>query len=98
MWFPLNTDNRISDYGEVTANKMLAERTGITIDYIHPRQERQANLLITSGDYPMIYHGSVTYNGGWDKAVEDGIYLNSMITLNSTLPTIRLSGIYPSGA
>ena len=23
----------------------------------------------------MIYHGSVTYNGGWDKAVEDGIYL-----------------------
>ncbi|MGI6040553.1 MAG: extracellular solute-binding protein, partial [Clostridiales bacterium] len=34
------------------------------------------NLLITSGDYPdMIYHGSVTYNGGWDKAVEDGIYL-----------------------
>jgi putative aldouronate transport system substrate-binding protein len=81
MWFPLSgiQTTVISDYGEVTANKMLAERTGITIDYIHPASGQELtsyNLLITSGDYPdMIYHGSVTYNGGWDKAVEDGIYL-----------------------
>ncbi|MGI6039231.1 MAG: hypothetical protein ACOYBG_03360, partial [Eubacteriales bacterium] len=80
MWFPLSgiQTTVISDYGEVTANKMLAERTGITIDYIHPASGQELtsyNLLITSGDYPdMIYHGSVTYNGGWDKAVEDGIY------------------------
>ena len=46
MWFPLSgiQTTVISDYGEVTANKMLAERTGITM-IISTRQRTGADKL-----------------------------------------------------
>jgi len=81
MWFPLSRmqTTAITNFGDVTATKMLVEKTGITVEFLHPavgQEQTSYNLLISSGDYPdMIYHGAVVYNGGWDKAVSDGIYL-----------------------
>lgn len=96
MWFPMSRiqSTVLTNMGEVTAIKMLEEKTGIKVEFVHPpvgQEQPSYNLLISSGDYPdMIYHGAVQYNGGWDKAVSDGIYLRLNEYIENYAPNYQL--------
>lgn len=72
-----NAATSVSDYGETPFSKELQKRTGITINYQHPPQGKQAekfNILVVSDELPdIIEYKWMDYPGGPEKAIEDGI-------------------------
>lgn len=87
LWVPLNNNAAavVKDYGEIEAMKVIREKTGIDIKWLHPpvgQQVDQFNLMISTKDLPdMIEYTWTNYTGGPDKAIQDGILipLNDLI-------------------
>ncbi len=69
----------LSSPGDVLVSKALEEKTGVHIDYIffsNTAVTEAASIMYASGDYcDMIGGGTVSYPGGFEKGVEDGVYL-----------------------
>lgn len=70
--------------GEVEAIKHIQEKTGITIEFMHPGTDgtQQLNLIIASGDIPdVIYNGWPSVSGGPGKYMDDKVIipLNDLI-------------------
>lgn len=75
----------VEDPSEVLVSQEAEKRTGIHVDYVTCGSSASAEvgaIMYASGEYcDMIAGGTVTYTGGFEKGVEDGIY----IELNSLL-------------
>ena len=69
----------LNSYAEQSAYQVLAERTGITVDFIHPplgAERERFNLLAVSGKYPDVIEADwFSYPGGSAKALKDGMIL-----------------------
>jgi putative aldouronate transport system substrate-binding protein len=93
--YPLNTDQTLSywrfapfggamdseDVGGTPYGRALAEKTGVTVEWLHPvegQEQEQLNLLVASGDLPDIieYNWLSQYSGGPEKAIQDGVILD----------------------
>lgn len=65
---------------DVMVSQEAEKRTGIHVDYVYCSRDastEQGALMYASGDYcDIIAGGQVEYTGGFEKGVEDGIYLN----------------------
>ena len=75
----------LKSYGEQSAYHVLAERTGITVDFQHPplgAERERFNLLLVSGNYPDVIEADwFGYPGGSSKALKDRVVipLNDLI-------------------
>ena len=75
----------VADPSEVLVSQEAEKRTGIHVDYVTCGTSTAAEvgaIMYASGEYcDMIAGGTVTYTGGFEKGVEDGIYieLNDLI-------------------
>lgn len=83
-WVPFNADTAkiMSSFAEIEMFKVLAQKTGITIKFIHPPLKQEAEnfkLMVASRDYPDIveltYQKAELYPGGPDQAIKDGVFL-----------------------
>ena len=91
IWSPIGTSalKMVNNLADTYYYKELAKRTGVTVEFTHPAvgEETQSfNLLIASGEYPdVIETGTVSYPGGWDKGIEEGVLLrlNELIEKNA---------------
>lgn len=75
---PAQAAATMSSLSEVEAYKVLEEKTGVKINFIHPATGQAAekfNLLIASKEYPDIIEANwkKMYNGGAGKAYSDGV-------------------------
>lgn len=94
----------VSSYNDVSMYKEMEKRTGIHIEFIHPasgQEEEQFNLLIASGEMPdMIEYNWTAYNGGVQKAIDDGLiiplndYLDYCPNFKKALSEGELSDVY----
>ncbi len=77
--FSVNASAGMKSMNENAAYKEVEKKTGVHIEFIHPAEgqaQEQFNLLINNKELPDIiqdYAGG--YPGGYDKAIEDGVYL-----------------------
>jgi putative aldouronate transport system substrate-binding protein len=66
-----------SNLGDTPFAKGLMERTGVTIEFLHPPaggSAEQFNLIIASGDMPDVMESAwLGYPGGAEKAISDGV-------------------------
>ena len=74
---PGSISTAVTTFGETDFYKVLEEKTGVHIEFIHPAAGsvgEQFNVIVASGDYPdvMEYDWS-SYPGAEGKAAEDGI-------------------------
>ena len=84
-------DHSISSPGEVKSNQLIAEKTGVSIDWQLYSTAEQFNLMVVSRDYAdMIWGSSNSYTGGVDKAVEDEVYINAFDYFELTPNYVRL--------
>jgi putative aldouronate transport system substrate-binding protein len=82
-WFRPIAQENFSKYGGFEENegyKELAKRTGITIKFVSPvfgADTEPFNMMINSGDYTDLISPDSrgTYPGGFDKAIEDQVFL-----------------------
>ncbi len=83
---PSKTGGAISNYGELPIYKILAEKTNITMKFIHPpvgQEKEQLNLMVAAGDFPDVIEWEwMNYMGGAEKAIRDG----AATPLNKMLP------------
>lgn len=81
IWRPLHPSaaKYIQNTEETFTAKALEAATGITIKYIHPPVGQEAtafSLMLTSGEYPdIIQMNSVSYPGGGDTGIDEGVFL-----------------------
>ncbi len=91
------TSTYLTSPNEIASNAELERRTNIHIDFkLSPQADAatQYNLLITSGDYTDIIYqgvngGTPNYTGGFDKAIEDGIFLELTDAVNKWMPNLK---------
>jgi putative aldouronate transport system substrate-binding protein len=78
-----------SNLGDTPFAKGLMERTGVTIEFLHPPaggNVEQFNLIIASGDMPDVMEFNwLGFPGGAEKAISDGVIikLNDVFTRHS---------------
>lgn len=80
IWHPVTTDitQSVKTLDNSEYYKELEKRTGIHFEFIHPvmgQEQQSLNLLVSSGELPDIvvtYVGQYSFQGGYDKAIEDG--------------------------
>jgi putative aldouronate transport system substrate-binding protein len=70
----------LTAFSEMEAYQVLAERTNVTFEFIHPpvgEAVQAFNLMMASGDYPDIIERNLndTYPGGPGRAIADGIII-----------------------
>lgn len=56
----------------------MEKRTGVKIEFVYPplgQETDNFNLRIASNDLPHLFSMPPVYTGGFDKAVDDGVYL-----------------------
>ena len=92
IWAPIGGSalKMVNNLADTYYYQELEKRTGVTVEFTHPAMGEEAqsfNLLIASGEYPDIIETTpgVTYPGGWDKGIEDGVLLrlNELIETNA---------------
>ncbi|MDR3120434.1 MAG: extracellular solute-binding protein, partial [Clostridiales bacterium] len=98
LYMPLLGSNVIASHAEVKAANIIAERTGVSIEWIHPpigQETETFNIMVASGDYPdAIYHRWSSYPGGATKAIADNFllaldpYKDQLVNLNSLFAQI----------
>jgi len=94
-WPPWGFGLAISDSVNGTDSMKAIEReTNIHVEWQHPAKgndsETSFSLFIASGDYPDIMCDiSDLYVGGYDKAIEDGVYLKLNDYLDEYAPNYR---------
>ena len=68
-----------TNFGEVPLYQELEKRLNVNLEFIHPAagQESQSfNIMVASGDLPdIIEHDFTTYDGGPQKAIDDGVII-----------------------
>jgi putative aldouronate transport system substrate-binding protein len=68
-----------SNLGDTPFGKGLMERTGVTIEFLHPPAggtAEQFNLIIASGDMPDVMESNwLAFPGGAEKAISDGVII-----------------------
>jgi putative aldouronate transport system substrate-binding protein len=77
FWTPFSP-SIIKGLDENQVYQELEKRTGIHMEFIHPvegQENEEFNLMLASNQLPDIIQGELSYPGGPDKAIEDGIYL-----------------------
>lgn len=87
FWVGLNSNAAavVKDYSEIEAMKVIKEKTGIDIKWLHPpvgQETEQFNLLVSTNDLPdMIEYSWDKYSGGPQKALQDKVLvpLNDLI-------------------
>lgn len=94
-WTPVHVASVkiIKDFSENEAYKEKMKRTGINIEFIHPsmgQEKEQYQLMIASNDLPdLIQHNGISYTGGPDKAIQDGIYLRLNELIDKHAPNYK---------
>ncbi len=59
--------------------KEMEKRTGVHVEFLYPtvgQEKDNFNLRVTSNDLPHIFSTPPDYQGGYQKAVSDGVYLD----------------------
>jgi ABC-type sugar transport system, periplasmic component len=83
IWMPF-TNTIIKSMDENPVIKMIKDKTGVTLKFIHPSAGDEATslqLLLASGDLPDIIrfdygqNAQLTYPGGGGKGIQDGVLL-----------------------
>ncbi|WP_422657784.1 extracellular solute-binding protein [Paenibacillus sp. EC2-1] len=94
-WSPLNPNaaSVVQHLGDVEMYKVIEERTGIHIEFSHPPQgdeKEQFNLLIASRDLPdMIEYDWLSYPGGPEKAIHDGVIIKLNDLIDQHAPNLK---------
>lgn len=98
--YPLQTDETLTialgyesqisasyeNFGDTPYAKALQEKTGVKLEYQVFADSNALNLMFASGELPdIIFWGATGYQGGAQKAIDDGIIypLNDLINANS---------------
>lgn len=94
-WMELNT-NVAANYtslNDTEFGKKLQENTGITVEFQHPavgQLQEQFNLLLSNRTLPdIIEYSWLTYAGGPQKAIEDGVIIPLNDVIDSYCPNLR---------
>lgn len=74
--------------------KEMTERTGVEVDYLHPpagQAAEQFGLILADGDLPdlMEYNWLVSYPGGPQKAISDGVVLPLNDVIDQYCPNLK---------
>ena len=80
--FSGQSQSGVTNFAQLEFYKALKEKTGIDIEFQHPINHEQFNLMLASGEYPDIIESNFyTFPGGPEKAINDGyiIELNDVI-------------------
>lgn len=94
-WTPLHISavKIIKDFSENEAYKEKMKRTGVKIEFLHPpmgQEKEQYQLMIASNDLPdIIQHTGVSYSGGPDKAIADGVFLKLNDLIDKHAPNFK---------
>lgn len=89
--------SKYANFGDTPIAKKLSENTGVSVSYIHPETGKEAETLsamLAAGNLPdMIRYNWGAYEGGAQKAAEDGyiLSLGEMMKAWSPALTARLS-------
>lgn len=71
----------------------LFEKTGITIDYMHPpsgAEAEQFNLIVSSNEQPDFISGYMSlYKGGYETAIADGVIIDTEELVLNYAPNFR---------
>lgn len=92
IWRGFNS-NVMKGLDESEFFKELEKRTGVKVEFVYPpigQETDNFNLRIASDDLPHIFSTPPQYAGGYQKAVEDGVYLELTPYYNKGLmPNIK---------
>lgn len=69
----------IETYAENPSYQLIAAKTGINVNFIHPAQGQFNSFLSTtvmSGDLPDLIQYAERYSGGIQQGIEDGVYID----------------------
>ena len=69
----------MQEQSESEAFKELEKRTGVKINWLYPpvgQETDNFNLRVNSDELPHVFRTPPNYPGGYQKAVEDGIYMS----------------------
>jgi len=85
-WVKNDKTNAVSNYAEIETYRVLQEKTGVEIEFLHPVGvwHEQLPIMFAADDLPDIIetvNSNVVPGGGPDKAIEDGkiLRLNELI-------------------
>lgn len=83
-WLPFSSQSSmgVTNAADLPGYQTLKKNTGVDIEFIHPSDQEQYNLMLASGEYPdMIESDFYAFPGGPEKAIADGyiIPLNDLI-------------------
>ncbi len=95
-WVPLfnNVSASVRNLNDTPLYKEMEKRTGIKVKFNHPafgQEGEQFNLMLASGDLPDIieYSGWLTYPGGPEKAISDGVIVGLNDLINKYSPNLK---------
>lgn len=95
-WKELNTNVSLNftTLGDTPYIKGLTERTGVEIEFMHPptgQGKEQFGLVLADGDLPdlMEYNWLVSYPGGPQKAIKDGVVLPLNDVIDQYCPNLK---------
>lgn len=90
LWY--NASVSVSSLAETPLYKEVMDRTGITVEWIHPPQgqaDENFNLMIASNELPdMIYRGWNGYPGGPSKAINDAVIIEINDVIQNSMPNL----------
>lgn len=82
----------VKDLGELEMFKELEKQTGVTVEFLHPpadQAKEQFNLMIASRELPdVIVYNWLSYPGGPENAIDDGIIIPINDLLDSSAPNL----------
>lgn len=92
-WMSLNPNlsSTYSNFGDTPYAKELEKETGIKVKYVHPTSAEQFNLMLASDELPDIieYNWPVSYTGGAEKAINDGIIMDHKEIFEKYTPNLQ---------
>lgn len=93
-WADLNTSVSANymNLGDTPFGKAWMEQTGVNIEFLHPptgQSNEQFSLLLADGDLPdMMEYPWMTYPGGPEKAINDGVIISLNDVFEKYCPNI----------
>jgi putative aldouronate transport system substrate-binding protein len=78
MPFPVTASSVMDDFNGSLTYQELEKLTNVHINWIHPaagQETEHFNLTIASGQYPDLIFNPGRYQGGIEKGIEDGVFL-----------------------
>lgn len=74
----------MTDLNEIAGVKAMEEATNVHINWVPVEQNELSEkygILLSSGNYPDIIYANMTYPGGFEKGIEDGVIYPDMDSL-----------------